>query len=502
MGDLLDFVVPASDRFELFSIEPDFIQAFEEGGVKKFRGVASSTTKDLHGDTILLEALQEMETQAIGLNMFLNHSYNVPDDVGGSITKAIVRQKGVDHDGNPNYQLEIEGEVEEDNPQALKTWGYVRKGRKIGLSIGAMIPKGGATRQKDGTLIINSLQLLEVSFVGIPANPKSWVEYAASAIRDIIAKAETHTLGSPTITLSEGRYKIEGSLEGLDLNLGSGPISTEHVFGIDPLDEAKTQISYMENYADGNSKLSVLGAWDLTDDDDRLLAVAEAGEDAVNKATVWVTTRDGDQITIGEPDATASVTNGADPDIIEASMCPTCGKGRDATGCSDSYHASAEPDVSDAKVRIIEVDTGDDSSSDDGSQGASASEPDDALAAPEADIAAEAEPVILDGLTEDQLLRLSFDQLRAAATVAVTQMVAAKEAQATEKAARIAAETERDAVVQAAGELVARTAKLIEKVANAPLSRKAVLRDVQTEFSTSVESYYGTEFARALAGKK
>jgi len=518
MGDLLEF---ATDRFELFSVEPDLVLAYEEGGKKKFRGIASSTTKDLHGDVITLEALQDMETQVVGLTMFLNHSYNVPDDVGGTITKAIVRQKGVDQNGDPNYQLEIEGEVEEENPQALKTWSFVKKGRRLGLSIGAMIPTGGATRNKDGTLIINRLQLLEVSFVGIPANPKSWIEYAASAIRQTIAKAKTHELGTPTLTLSEGRYKIEGSLDGLDINLGADtsnsavplnrdgePLTEPEIdwtFAWDRDNKVAVSRSVTTPMDGGMVELSVdpMGSWDIADEDDRLAAIAMVGEDVINKATVWVETRDGDKIQIGEPEVVDSVSASVEPDLTDKknkTPCPECGK-TDCDSDGDLHGAAPDPDVADAKIRIIEVDT-DEASSDGDSQGASSSEPVDALAAPEADVTADGEPLILDGATEDALIKLSFDQLRMVALRATADLVAAKEELRGEKAARIEAEQQRDAVAEAAGALVARTAAVIEKVANAPLVRKAAIRDVQNQFSASVESYYGTEFARALAGKK
>jgi len=503
MGELITLDL-ATERFELFSIEPDFVQAFESDGKKMFRGVASSTTKDLHGDTILLEALEDMEKQAVGLTTFLNHSYNVPGDVGGTITKALVRQKGVDDDGNPNYQLEIEVEVEDENPEALKTWKYVKKGRRLGLSIGAMIPKGGAVRQKDGSLVINSLKLLEVSFVGIPANPKSWIEYAASAFRNAIAKSQSHALGNPTLTLEGGRYLIEGSLEGLDINLGADEPAPEIDYVFEQDAEGKVQITRTLTSESGATS-TLLGAWDLSDEDDKVLAVATAGDDAVEKATVWVETRDGDKITIGEPveaAADADVTASVEPDITDEA-CPTCGKDRGGTGCDDAYHKEApEPDVTDAKVRIIEVDT--DDKSDDSSQGASSSEPEDAdetLAAPEADVTADGEQLILDGLPIEELTKLSFVQLQTIALRAVTELVSAKQALAEEKVARIAAEAQRDQVADAAAELVTRTAKIIEKVASAPLPRKAIIREAQKSFSADVEAYYGSEFARALAGK-
>ena len=521
MGDLLT-LIPRTDRFELFSVEPDFVQAYEDktSGKKMFRGVASSTTKDLHGDTILLSALEDMERSAVGKTMFLNHSYDVPGDVGGTITRAVIKQKGVDEKGDPNYQLEIEGEVEEDNEDAVKTWRFVQKGRKIGLSIGAMIPDDGAKRQKDGSYIIEHLLLLEVSFVGIPANPKSWVEYAASALRGLEKRSTTATLGGPTVTLDgdNGTYKIEGSLGDLQLDLGEPAVALgrdgqpltepevdwQFAWDRDNKVEITRSVTTPADRGMIEMVMDVLGSWDLSDPDQKIAAIALAGEEAVQKATVWVETRDGDKITIGDPpdetaEADPDVTTSVEPDVTDGT-CPTCGKGRDASGCSDAYHKDVDPDVTDAKIRIIEVDT--DSPKSDGGQGASSddSEPDDATLS--------AQPVILDGMTETELLKLSFGQLKAAALAAASQLGETTRLYHEEKQARIAAEeqrdalqSERDSVLGAAGELVRRTQAVIEKVASSPLTRKAVAQDISNEFATSVAQFYGEEFARTIVGR-
>lgn len=521
MPDLsvIDGAAAPEIRFNLLSRDGEFITAeVSPTGKKIFRGVASSTTRDLHGDVILKSALDDMEQSAVGMTIFLNHSYEVPEDVGGTCTKAVVRQKGVDQDGEPNWQLEVESEVEEENERALKSWRMIRNGRKLGISIGAMIPKGGATRQKDGSYIIEHIKLLEYSIVGIPANPKSWVEYAASALRSY-HKAQTTNLGNPTLTLDGDTYKIEGSLQGLELNLGADlSVETPVVLGKDgqPLTEPETDFHFAWDrdnkveitrsvttpVGDGAAEMvkAVLGSWDLSDPDQKLAAIALAGEEAVEKATVWVETRDGDKITIGDPEETADadpeVTGSAEPDVANAA-CPTCGKGRSSEGCDDAYHKDVDPDVTDAKVRIIEVDT-DSPESGDG-QGASDSEPDES--------ALSTEPEILDGLTETELLKLSFGQLRAAALAAVNQLGEVKRLYDEEKTARLTAESQRDtlqqereAVIAAAGALVKRTQAVIEKVANSPLARKAVTRDIATEFATSVSAFYGEEFARAIVG--
>lgn len=508
MGNLIELTNSQEVKFEAFSLEGELLTASIGGdGKKVIHGVASSTTKDLHGDIITLSGLEDMEKSAVGLTVYLNHSYNVPDDVGGTITKAVIRQKGVDQNGDPNYQLEVDIEVEDDNPAAVQTHKYLLKGRKLGLSIGAMIPKDGAKRQKDGSYIIEHVLLLELSMVGIPANPKSWVDYAASALRGMVEKAQTTNLGNPTLTLEGGRYRIEGSIDGIDLGLAAPGAPDEPVptieYGFALALDGKTLITRSTTWPedpDGSrmGEVTTLGAWDLADPDDKLVAIASINEDVIEKATVWVTTRDGDQITIGDPVENAAdptLTNDVAPDVVAA--CPTCGKGKDAGDCADAYHKAVDPDVTDAKIRVIEVDT-DAPASGDG-QGASNSEPDDTLSAPAADVTATGEPVILDGLPEDELLKLSFAQLQQIALRTTTELVETKRLLGEEKQARADAEAQRDAVMEVTAGLVQRTAQVIEKIASSPLPRKASIKAAyEQSFGASIEGYYGEAMARAI----
>lgn len=153
-------------------------------------GVASSTIKDRHGDTILPSALIDMERAAnSNLTMFLNHSYDVPEDVAGSVRKASISSTGVDESGAPVYDLDYEFKVNRVNKRAEETFKAIKGGTKLGLSIGARIPEGGAVRnKKTGALLIAHVDLLETSVVGVPANPKSWVEAINKAYKNPVTK--------------------------------------------------------------------------------------------------------------------------------------------------------------------------------------------------------------------------------------------------------------------------------------------------------------------------
>lgn len=171
-------------------------------GKMRLHGIASSTTRDLHGDVMTESALQDMENSANrNLTIFLNHDYTVPEDVGGSVERAIRRTRDVDHAGNPNIDLELDIVMDDTNPRAVQTWNSIQNGTKLGLSIGANLPEGGYKRNKDGTYVIEHCDLMETSIVGLPANPRSWVEYAVKALNDshrvrqLIKAGDVYTVG-------------------------------------------------------------------------------------------------------------------------------------------------------------------------------------------------------------------------------------------------------------------------------------------------------------------
>lgn len=150
-------------------------------------GIASSTIKDLHGDTMLPSALIDMEKAAQNnLTIFGNHKYEVPEDVFGSVVKASLSDSGVtDSTGQPIYDLNFEKlRINRRNKRAVESWRSMDDGTKLGLSIGAKIPEGGAIRnKKTGALLIAHVELLETSVVGIPANPRSWIDSVSKSIK-------------------------------------------------------------------------------------------------------------------------------------------------------------------------------------------------------------------------------------------------------------------------------------------------------------------------------
>ncbi len=210
-----------------FTIFAPLLKASLDGdGRRRLHGIASSTIKDRHGDTIELSALTEMErTAGANMTIFLNHKYEVPEDVAGTVERAAIHRHPTDPD---IHDLALDIVVNEINERAVKAWSAIQNGTQLGLSIGARIPDGGATRDKDsGRYRIQHIDLLETSLVGVPANPRSWVEYAVKSLNG--ESMTTLTDDGPVVTdLELVAEPAEGSDEALELAKAKKPADHTH----------------------------------------------------------------------------------------------------------------------------------------------------------------------------------------------------------------------------------------------------------------------------------
>ena len=408
----VDTAMPGA-KFQIFS---GILKAQRSAdGKMRLHGVASSTTKDLHGDTMAATAIEDMEKAANGnLTIFLNHSYNVPEDVAGSVESAKMKVRGVDAFGNPNYDLDMDILVNDANDRAVKAFEAIERGTKLGLSIGALIPEGGARKDKDAkTFIIEHVDLLETSLVGIPANPRSWVEYAAKSLR-----------------------------------------------GLDKTD-----------------------------------------------STVWVETRDGDKITIDDhqpSEETASAGLEGDPSIkddldepivekesiepdIAEGMCPSCGKGKGSSDCSDSYHKSIEPDESSSSDLVTN----------------DAPEPQGAVASiPEigdGDHVASGADAIDESVLLDPT-KLAFVVEKYAE--AVSELLTVKQQIADITRERDDAVKARDAAVADAEKVVNETHRVLNSLADTPLMRRAVVVEAQANLRNRLSSIYSESVLQIMESTK
>ena len=205
--DLRDARLKDGIPFTIYSTEALKAASDEEDGKtrKRIKGIASSTVRDLHGDYMERSALIDMEKAANdNMTIFVNHRYTVPEDVLGSVEKAVVRRKNDDDgEGNGFYHiLDMTILVSESNDRAVKTWESIQEGTKLGLSIGAMIPKDGWSYDEEKeAFIIHHVYLLETSVVSIPANPRSWIDNAVKAIKAWQADEASDEEGDASIVL-------------------------------------------------------------------------------------------------------------------------------------------------------------------------------------------------------------------------------------------------------------------------------------------------------------
>lgn len=213
----------------------------EVTGRRRIEGIASSTVVDSHGDEITLQAQRKMVASALGLTIFMNHSYSVPEDVFGGVTKADLVKTGETDPktGKPIYDMRFGIDVADSNPRALSTWELLAsKKTKLGISIGAMIPEGGATFNKAANgFVIDDIDLVEASIVGVPANQRSFVDYAVKAMA-----------GRFPDTLDRGTY-----LEKMASDLAGEPVveeSDEEGETVEEVAKALEQIALMTDAPD------------------------------------------------------------------------------------------------------------------------------------------------------------------------------------------------------------------------------------------------------------
>lgn len=152
------------------------------------RMVGSSTEEDVHGSIMSLAALGDMTKVPVGMAIFLNHEYTVPESVFGGLADAptIMQQNGV-------ADLHLSVRVTNKNPRALATRDLIKEGvARLGCSIGCLVKSYEIDMSQVDTedpysiltapMTITGVYPMEWSVVGIPANQRSWVEQAKKGI--------------------------------------------------------------------------------------------------------------------------------------------------------------------------------------------------------------------------------------------------------------------------------------------------------------------------------
>lgn len=219
-----------------FNIFTGLLKAYDgPDGKKRFRTTASSTITDLAGDEILPPAIEKMASKAQGnLTIFLNHEYRVPEDVLGSVESTAMQTRGVDSEGNPVVDLDFDIVLNDANPRALQTWEAIKSGVKLGTSIGAIVRH--AEKKKGGGLRIDDLELLEASIVGIPANPRSWVQYAVKSVNGLGEETKSTILVDEDSVIKDAEDSEDTVSEVIDITAAATCKSCGHTAGCDCTD--------------------------------------------------------------------------------------------------------------------------------------------------------------------------------------------------------------------------------------------------------------------------
>lgn len=173
-----------------FKVYTNALKAYEApSGDLYVTGTTSSTIRDLHGDEMTLNAINTMaDTAKQNMTIFLNHNYNVPQDLFGSVKDARVVKRYDAESNSEVYDLDIDVLVckEDENPEAMRAFKAIKRGVKLGLSIGARVER--VSKKKDAktgedTYVIDSVKLMEASVVGIPANQRSYLQNALKSLK-------------------------------------------------------------------------------------------------------------------------------------------------------------------------------------------------------------------------------------------------------------------------------------------------------------------------------
>lgn len=167
--------------------------------------IGSSTEQDMQGDVMTLYALNDMTKATSNMTIWLNHNYDLPGSIFGSVVGAptVKHQQGV-------ADLHLTVDVELDNPAAAQVKRYIDNGRRLGCSIGCMVTKYEVPTESDGPdwhkqpIKILGVYPVEYSVVGIPCNQRSWVE---NAISGVFTRTLDPSLAPAMKALWPSRYK-------------------------------------------------------------------------------------------------------------------------------------------------------------------------------------------------------------------------------------------------------------------------------------------------------
>jgi hypothetical protein len=190
---------------------PKFKSASADGTIPV---TASSTAIDLSGDDFDLSAIEQMKAAAVGTTIFLNHEYDVPEDVYGKVAGAeIVRRKEYSPIAGQDellscLDLSITPVGADENPRAVQITNMLQKSKlKLGVSVTVLILEW--KKRADGGRTITKVFYIESSMVGIPCNQTAWVQTAKSFKETVMAEitgAENNKSAQPGASAAKAMF--------------------------------------------------------------------------------------------------------------------------------------------------------------------------------------------------------------------------------------------------------------------------------------------------------
>jgi HK97 family phage prohead protease len=478
---------------DIVNPEPDFkiftgtMKAYDkpDDTRKYLRCTASSTIEDLHGDRMTEDCVMGMAPQAKakGMTIFLNHKYEWPEDVFGKTVDATIVSRSKDADGRAIYDLDLEIQLNEANKRALESYAAIKEqGIKAGVSIGAMIEDWSFIDEDQGFyggININAIDLLEASVVGIPANQRSWVVNALKSLgapKLVIRKA----LGLATPQESPGTGVVMNGIEApADGTMTTLTVEPDATF-------AEWDTAYINNLPD--SAFACIDPGGTKDEGGKTTprskrhyphhnAAGELDEAHLNNALSRIGDSSNTQCGAAHlKKHKGSSDSEKDVEPMLTAACPECGKGHDAEGCSNDYHAS---------IYVIEDSTA------------------PATETPVEEESEELEPADPEtGLATLEDAGEAIDTLKATgADSALLDIVLGFLEGATEEVASLrkalaAVTEERDALRGEVNEAI----EIVETLAATPIGRKAQFAGPVTNFRSRFGGFYDESFLKALEG--
>ena len=183
---------PNTQDLSAFTVWAPITTKNAEGAPATITATCSSDLPDRGNDRFATSCLHQMAEQVVGLTLFIQHQY-APEDAAGTIDSATVIKVG-DH-----HELLITATLDTKSPRVAEIWRQIQAGIRLGLSVGCMVKDAGFEGTgSEKRLVIKSVEMLEVTIVGLAANRESsWIQRAFDAA-SYCARRSLASDGQPT----------------------------------------------------------------------------------------------------------------------------------------------------------------------------------------------------------------------------------------------------------------------------------------------------------------